>query len=286
MTKAQRIRRYEAIRSRYEKAFYAPVKRALKAQISSFTKVVRATNADKDAVAGVITVESKLAKVIQTLYTTTGVASANETLSYLRKLPKTQAKRRTFGYNQEWTDQIIKYFQLNLFNKVVLPISETTREYILKIVEKGVAEGWSIDEMVQDIEKEDYLDGRVRRILRTEVNRAINYGNTLGEENFDYQTQKEWAAVHDNRTRHPHLAADGQRVDVRSKFLVGGELMDFPGDPNASAAATVNCRCCTLIIAQRDDKGRLIPKQAARPLPRVRGQLRADLRNILAELTA
>jgi uncharacterized protein with gpF-like domain len=282
MTNAQRIRRYEAIRKRYENAFKAPVKRALKTQISSFTSVLRAQG--PNAVASVVIIDGDLAKVIQTLYTQTGLAGANETLSYLRSLPKTQAKRRTFGFNQEWTDQIVKYFEINLFNKVVLPISQTTREYILQVISKGAAEGWSIDEMVQQIEREDYLDGRVQRILRTEINRAINFGNTLAEPKFEYKTQKEWSAVHDNRTRHPHLAADGQRVMIDGKFVVGGELLDFPGDPKGSPENTINCRCVTLIMAQRDDKGRLIPKQPAKPLPRVRGRLRAELQNILAEL--
>ena len=282
MTNAQRIRRYEAIRKRYEKAFKAPVKRALKAQISSFTGVLKTQGTG--AVASVVAIDGDLARLIRTLYTQTGLAAANETLSYLRRLPKTQAKRRTFGFNDEWTAQILKYFELNLFNKVVLPISQTTREYILQVISKGTEEGWSIDEMVQQIEREDYLDGRVQRILRTEINRAINYGNTLAEPKFEYKTQKEWSSVHDNRTRHPHLAADGQRAMIDGKFVVGGELMDFPGDPNASAANTVNCRCVTLIMVQRDDKGRLIPKQPAKPLPRVRGRIRAELQNILAEL--
>lgn len=283
MTRAQRIRRYTAIKDRYEKAFFAPLKKALKDQISSFTTVLR--NQGPAAVNSVVVVDAKMAKVIETVYVRSGLASANETLSYLRRLPKVEVKRRTFGFNAEWTNEILEYFRLNLFNKVVLPISETTREYILQVISEGVDQGWSIEEMTQKIEREDYLDGRVRRILRTEINRATNYGAVMGEKKFEYKTQKEWASVHDSRTRHPHLSADQQRVALDGKFSVGGEMLEFPGDPNGSAENTINCRCVTLINAQRDEKGRLMPKDGnAKPLPKVRGRLRADLANILAEL--
>jgi hypothetical protein len=125
----------------------------------------------------------------------------------------------------------------------------------------------------------------VRRILRTESNRAINYGNELAMDKFEYQVQKRWIAVHDDRTRTAHLAADGQTVDQQGAFSVGGEVMEFPGDPNASGENTINCRCFSEVVAMRDGNGRLIPKEA-KPQVRVTGRLRSELRNILAELTS
>jgi uncharacterized protein with gpF-like domain len=139
--------------------------------------------------------------------------------------------------------------------------------------------------MVQEIERADYLDGRVRRIVRTEMNRAINYGNELAANKFEYQTQKRWVAVHDNRTRHWHLSADGQTVDQTDAFVVGGEQMEFPGDPEASAGNTINCRCFSEVVANRDENGRLVPKEE-QPQARVTGRLRAQLADILAELTS
>ncbi len=256
----------------------------MKAQISSFTKVLRSQGTE--AVRSVVRIDADLAKVVEQIYVRTGLASANETLGYLRKLPKRQSKYRTFGFNAEWTEQILEYFNLNLYNKVVLPISETTQAYILDTVSRGVKEGWTIEEMVQHIEREDYLNGRVRRILRTEIGRAINYGNTLSEEKFEYKTLKEWNSLHDNRTRHPHLTADGQQVNLDGTFSVGGEQLQFPGDPAGSAKNTVNCRCLVLINAQRDEKGRLILKNEPKPLPKLRGRLRAEFQSILAELTS
>jgi hypothetical protein len=284
MTSKQLTTQIEALRKRYEKAFYAPLSRVMKEQISSFTKVM--IEQGVGAVHSAVLVDADLAKVIQTMYTTTGVANANLTLRYLRQLPKIQKKRGSFGFNLEWTRQILEYFQLNLFNKVVLPISETTREHILDVISRGTIQGWSIEEMVTEIERKDYLDGRVRRILRTELNRAINYGSMIGEQKFEYQTQKKWVAVHDHRTRHPHLAADGQTVMIDGSFLVGGEVMQFPGDPDASAANVINCRCHTEMVAVRDANGRLVPKEQTTQQPQVRGRLRQQLREILADITS
>jgi uncharacterized protein with gpF-like domain len=270
---------------KYEKAFYAPIKRAIKQQLSSFTIDLQKYGADvAKANMNSDLWNEDLTPIINKLHTEAGLAKANQTLGELRRLPKVQKKRTSFGYNAEWTTQILEYFAAHLFDKVVLPISDTTKEYIEKIIKQGIDEGWSIQQMTEAIEREDYLDGRVRRILRTESNRAINYGNELAAEKFEYKTQKRWISVHDNRTRHAHLAADNQTVNQADTFSVGGEQLQFPGDPNGSAANTINCRCFSEVVAMRDDKGRLIPKEE-QPQVRVRGALRAELQSILADLT-
>lgn len=284
MTREQRIRQNERLRNRYEKAFYDPVKKALKAQLSSFTSDLVRYGADvAKRMMNSELWNKQMAPVITQLHIQGGLAKANQILGELRRLPKVQKKRTSFGYNQEWTAQIIQYFSDHLFDKVVLPISDTTKEYIEKIIKKGIDEGWSIEQIVKEIEREDYLDGRVRRIIRTESNRAINYGNELAADKFEYQVQKRWIAVHDDRTRRAHLAADGQTVNQDGSFDVGGEQLEFPGDPNGSGANTINCRCFSEVIAQRDTNGRLIPKEA-QPQVRIRGRLRAELQSILADL--
>jgi uncharacterized protein with gpF-like domain len=286
MTREQRIRQNERLRNKYEKAFYAPVKKALKNQLSSFTSDLQQHGKEKAIANMEVQLWNKeLAPVINQVYIQAGLAKANQTLSELRRLPKVQKKRTSFGHNQEWTQHILNYFSQHLFDKVVLPISDTTREYIMKVISKGVDEGWSIKQMVDEIEREDYLDGRVRRILRTESNRAINYGNELAAGKFEYKTQKRWVAVHDDRTRRAHLDADSQTVNQADSFNVGGEQLQFPGDPNGSPENTINCRCFSEIVAMRDDNGRLVPKEQ-QPKVRVRGRLRAELQSILAELTS
>lgn len=54
---------------------------------------------------------------------------------------------------------------------------------------------------------------------------------------------KQWVTRRDERVRHEHSAADGQRVPRDQPFEVGGYPMMHPGDRSAPARLTVNCRC-------------------------------------------
>lgn len=284
MTRAEKIKQNERLRKRYEKAFRPIVKSALKKQYSSYGSALREHGAAYVIAHPVAhLVDAELTTAIQQLYIQTGVAKANLTMRALLRLPRVEKKKGTIGFNPQWTSEILNYFRLFLFNKVVLPISETTQDYIRRVLEEGIAEGWTIDEMVNRINRQDYLDGRVERILRTETNRAINYGNELAAKSYDFKTQKRWIAVHDSRTRHPHAEADGQTTDIDGSFSVGGETLDFPGDPNGSAENTINCRCHTEIITMRDRQGRLVPKET-QPV-RVTGRLRSQVQEIIADLS-
>lgn len=59
---------------------------------------------------------------------------------------------------------------------------------------------------------------------------------------------KEWIAILDRRTRPWHSQADGQIVSVKDYFLVGGERLMIPRDPNGSAGNTMRCRCESVYI--------------------------------------
>jgi uncharacterized protein with gpF-like domain len=54
---------------------------------------------------------------------------------------------------------------------------------------------------------------------------------------------KKWVTKHDDKVRKTHAAADGQTVPLNAPFVVGGQLLMFPGDPRGSAGETINCRC-------------------------------------------
>lgn len=284
MTKRQLIIANERMRRRYETKFFKPVKKALKDHVETYSAVLKenGTTGLQIYLSG-DTSTAAVGEPIGKMYVELGLEKANSSLKALRTLPKVQKKKINLGYNSEWTAAILEYFGRHLFDLVVLPISDTTRNYIQLVLDEGIREGWSIERMVQEIEREDYLDGRVRRILRTESNRAINYGGHLAREKFEFKMQKRWIAVHDNRTRHDHRAADGQTVDTNAFFTVGGSQMEFPGDPDAPGAQTINCRCFCEDVAVRDEQGRLIPKENKPPV-RIRGRLRRELQGILNEL--
>jgi uncharacterized protein with gpF-like domain len=55
--------------------------------------------------------------------------------------------------------------------------------------------------------------------------------------------RREWIAASGERTRSSHNAADGQTVGMDEPFIIGGESLDYPGDPSGSADNVINCRC-------------------------------------------
>ena len=52
-----------------------------------------------------------------------------------------------------------------------------------------------------------------------------------------------WVSNLDERTREAHAIANGQEKSANEMFFIGGEFLEYPGDPNGSAGNIINCRC-------------------------------------------
>lgn len=63
-------------------------------------------------------------------------------------------------------------------------------------------------------------------------------------------SKKAWATLGDSLVRIFHNEANGQTQPVDQPFVVGGQLLMFPGDRSlgASAGNTINCRCSSLLV--------------------------------------
>lgn len=85
-------------------------------------------------------------------------------------------------------------------------------------------------------------------IARTETHNAATFaqqrtGEVLADD-VGINLVKLWVPNTDQRTRDAHIAMLGSPpISLKNKFLVGGEAMQRPGDPAASASNVVNCRC-------------------------------------------
>lgn len=108
-----------------------------------------------------------------------------------------------------------------------------------------------IEEILADAGAERWTN-RARTIARTEATAAYNAGTFSGFLGYAAQTggrwEKAWLAVEDDRTRHTHRTADGQRVPLIVPFSVGGHPGMYPGDPELPAREVVNCRCGLLLV--------------------------------------
>ena len=72
-------------------------------------------------------------------------------------------------------------------------------------------------------------------------------------------TEKEWSSATDDRTRPWHYTNGYEfvetghpaRVGMGEYFSVGGQLLEYPGDPMGSGWNIVNCRCFTLFYTNK-----------------------------------
>lgn len=281
MTQAQYIDRQSRLMNTIARVFVGKVNAALRYQVSSFTDDIKEIGLEQARRRmEVFLLNGMMARTLKELYVRAALPIARERYYQLRKtieFPKNNAKGlrlltqpslelKRFGFNDKWTTEVQQFFDRYLLNKVVIPITETTREMIAEVLEKAIAEGWGVDKIVSYLNSPDFTKWRARMIVRTEAARATNYASMLAASEFDYEMQKNWIEVKDNRTRRTHRHATGVGGEVKDFYERYSNGLMFPGDPNGSAKEVINCRCVQGVKPKRDDKGRLIPLKHKIPL--------------------
>jgi hypothetical protein len=214
---------------------------------------------------------SKIDPVLTDLHVTAGLFFANKGLREINKQVRViRQKAAMFGFSDEWAEDIIAYFRMHLLEKSVYPISQTTRDQILGVLEEAQRGGWGYDKIAHELQDPQLLLWRARMIARTETLFASDYGRKLADDKSEYETGKEWIAANDHRTRHGHRDVDGEVLNQTASFavpvykknvIIRTEMMTGPGDITASAENVINCRCTAALVPLRDESGRLIPKQ-------------------------
>lgn len=126
-------------------------------------------------------------------------------------------------------------------------VVDTMSDEITNVLQSGVEEGMSIDE-ISDVLQEDVFQNRLKRhraerIARTETNAASNAGSHSAYEDSGAIGEEWLSMAGDSRTRESHEDANGQVVGVDTPFLVGGSEIDHPGDKSAPIEEWINCRC-------------------------------------------
>lgn len=236
-----------------------------------------------------ITLHQDIATLIQSIYKTAGLMGARMTNEEIKK--QATLKAAGFGRNDIWVRDVVNYLKLHML-EFVSGITDTMRQDILNILQKAVENGWSIDETVNELSKTSLMAARAVVIARTEINRAANVGHTIAAQSLPYEVDKKWVAAVDHRTRHSHRLINNHQVSETGYFEVqtpkgGTEQMLFPGDPDASAANTVNCRCRVIYIPKRDSQGRLLIRDRAQapviPMRRPSHIPAADIAAVLKE---
>ena len=94
---------------------------------------------------------------------------------------------------------------------------------------------------------------RAKTIARTEVVKASSWSQQRAAKSTGKRLEKEWVSQRDGVVREAHFILDNQRVPADSFYLYNGIKLDFPADPKAPAALTVNCRCTEAYIEVIDE---------------------------------
>jgi hypothetical protein len=128
-------------------------------------------------------------------------------------------------------------------------IAATDLDDVRGAIADGVGQGQGTAEIARSIRQVSRLTPfRAATVARTETHAAATFGSIEtvrdAERDLGVRMLKSWLPTLDDRTRPDHRAMTNHPpIPLDEKFTVGEELMDRPGDPAASPANLINCRC-------------------------------------------
>lgn len=219
----------------------------------------------------------ELLALYKMLYTETVLTFAR--FQYRRM--RTLSTKATMNFNAVWTQEVNEWlalYGLELVTTVTGNFEQAIRDIINAKIQEGVKEGYGMDVVTNNIlqgirEYGSRTSFWAQRIARTETMRAQNLGHMKGAQAHEFVVVKEWIAAKDSRTRRierkdefDHWVLDGQQREMDEPFFQRGRTGQEatamqPGDAQAPAAFTINCRCTIAFEPKRDARGRLIKKQ-------------------------
>jgi len=165
------------------------------------------------------------------------------------------------------------WFESYLFDFWKDDIGLTTRKDIGDVLQTAQREGWSVPNMQKALGqlfdayiKNERIDctvddlqpwerwfcerqpaHRTELIARTETMKSYNASSQKLFSDWGVQ-QKEWLTTLDGRERDSHREVNGKVLPIQDAFMVGGQRMMYPGDPNGGVAEVANCRCTLLPV--------------------------------------
>lgn len=128
-------------------------------------------------------------------------------------------------------------------------VGEDTARMVTAAMRAAEVAGLSVAETARLIQATVYgermTDVRATRIARTENAKATNRGAWGQAQEMGIYQSKEWIAFGDARTRDSHSYAMSLGVVPMDYAYPGedGDTLQYPGDPNGSAASVIQCRC-------------------------------------------
>lgn len=150
------------------------------------------------------------------------------------------------------SNEAARLYLIDTANRMVATTEGTWARARGQLIE-GFAAGESIEELSARLTSvTDWSASRAATVARTEIISASNAGALAEVRSVNPDASKEWVATKDSRTREWHREANGETVLLDGTFTVGGEELDFPGDPDGRPDNIINCVIgSTLVDASR-----------------------------------
>lgn len=241
----------EAARHKWEDTISGRLQDYFKSEQKAVVSAIRhstSTATDKDhllnqAKAAIASHKSKLQSVIATAWQDVAGDFAKQTEAQFQNAKAAPAHQ--FKGVEFFSTQTIKYL-LSLAGQKVTGINQTTLDMLQIALANGVEGGESLIQLAKRIDQlylDEIIPNRSQVIAATEIVGASNYGSMQYAKQSGLTLNKTWQATGDGHTRPAHAEADGQTVAMDTPFEVGGDQLDYPGDPSGSAANVINCRC-------------------------------------------
>jgi len=255
-----------ATHGKYERQTYRIFKKALDGQIKNVIKSINEDGLSSAIALLPITIEPKLMNTAYIkAYELVGVSQGKWVTDWMTifekpiksGIPIHSKKLLAFG-SEFWRRKMREFLMIHGALKVK-EVDETTINLIRRLLVKYQSQGLSVidqaRQMVKDLSNASYNKNRALVIARTESTTAANYTSLTAGKEANYETEKEWLSIEDNRTRDSHRVANGDKAGMDEFFIVNGEEMLYPGDPNGSASNIISCRCSVLVIPLLDSDG-------------------------------
>lgn len=181
----------------------------------------------------------------------------------LKEFMREAAANLGFVYTAEMVDRLLLAHRAR-FTEL---LGDAVHEKVAEVILRAFSEGWSIPQAAKGIQEAIEGTSKVtaRALARTDLIGLANAGSLASARAVDPESRprfKMWLATPDERTRADHREADRQVVPLDAAFAVGGEHLQYPGDPAGSDSNVINCRC-TLIYM--NDPAAFAPQLAQVP---------------------
>lgn len=187
-------------------------------------------------------------------------------LEIYTNLVKPQYKRTLIKAEIDFEAIITEWLKSNAGLRIV-SVQQTLIESIIGVIQQGYNDNLSVADITRNLQnKFGWYKMQALRIARTETTTATNYATVLAAEQSEFELEKTWISVQDNRTRRPpnsvydHLDMNGVKVDANKPFFTSGQEIQYPGDPMAKAGNVINCRCKVVFTIKEDEEGLPIRK--------------------------